>query len=138
MSKVESGGIKPVDWCRGRVQCYDSWDDTKSGVAEIVASADSFMLTSHQHPLIADFSALSDRRTVAARALYEQPFGFTWADVDLLAAEADVLEMVTLPLLRTRGDAEHIARVEAKARGLRRLAARIAALLPPPLVSVAK
>lgn len=57
--------------------------------------------------------------------------GFTWEDVDLLTTEADVLAMVTLPLLESRGDAEHCARVEAKAGGLRGLAARIAALLPP-------
>ena len=81
---IANEALTPVDWSATRVQCYESWDDTKSGVAEIVTEYGQFLLTSHQHPVIAVFSAPSDRRCVAALALHGQTFGFTWADVDAL------------------------------------------------------
>jgi hypothetical protein len=68
---------------------------------------------------------------LAALALDGQPFGFTWGEVTILLNEARVLQMVTLPLVRSRGDAEHEALLEAKVAGLKSIASRIAALLPP-------
>lgn len=55
----------------------------------------------------------------AAMSLYRQPFGFTHADVALLYAEAD--------LHQRHGTSDDVVR----ARLLRSLAARVAALLPP-------
>jgi len=53
---------------------------------------------------------------LAALALHGKPFGFLWDDVEDLIELAESLEAVDLPL---KGD------------GLRQIAARIAALLPP-------
>jgi len=71
------------------------------------------------------------RHAIAALALHEQDFGFTWEDVDLLMGEANIMDMVTLPLLRSRGDTEHGGMVARKRNALVDLAGRISALLPP-------
>lgn len=128
--------LSSVDWLGSlnHIQCYDSWSDEVSercGVAEISAGEDYFQLTSHQHPLIADFSAPSDRHRIAALALHRQSFGFDWEDVDLLESEASTLSLVTLPIVNARGDAEHAAQISAKAAAFSALADRISALLPP-------
>lgn len=58
-----------------------------------------------------------DRLALAALALYGQPFGFTWDDVDAVQEAARVVE-------DSSPDAPMIDELDA-------LAARIAALLPP-------
>jgi hypothetical protein len=64
------------------------------------------------------------RHAAAALALHAQPFGFTWADVDLLQNAIDLLyqEFGGNPGWRPDGD---------KLRPYTDLANRIAALLPP-------
>jgi len=119
--------LKPVDWSGVRTQCFDRWDDTKSGVAEIYADATQFTLTSHQHPYIADFSHPSDRRTVAARALYEQSFGFTWKDVAILLA---VIESARHAEEHCTSVSE-VLEVQGQEEHAREIVARIAAMLPP-------
>lgn len=61
---------------------------------------------------------LGSRHALAAAYLFGQPFGFTQQDVEILRREADIIEQDT-------PDADDVVRY-------RNLAARIAALLPPP------
>lgn len=123
--------IKPAlpewEWAEKHhyVQCYDSWDEfaAKTGVGEIKAGPDSLRLTSHQHQEFADFSAPTDRHAIAALALHEQPFGFTWEDVDSCRAQAEEFESYHDSDLDL-GSYENMLYWQD-------LADRIAALLPP-------
>lgn len=63
-----------------------------------------------------------DRHAVAALALYHQPYGFTWEDVDLLRSAADDAEWEARPYPDGCADAR---------ADLDDLADRIEALLPP-------
>jgi hypothetical protein len=88
--KVEAA-LTPAQWADEHrlVQCFDSWSDevaARTGVAEISEGPGYLHLTSHQHGEFADCSAPSDRHRLAALALHDQPFGFTWEDVDTMEA----------------------------------------------------
>lgn len=118
-------GVRPALpawlWRGGRLQFFDSWDEKTSeraGVAEVLASSEELLVTTHQNDLYANFSAPNDRHALAALCLYGTPNGFTHEDVGLLY---DVVER-----------ADRLGLLNDPRPELQSLAARLAALLPPP------
>lgn len=87
MSEIEPV-LSATEWAHRHhlIQCFDSWDMFGPvGVAEIKAGPDYLHLTSHQHALVADFSAPADRLGLAALCLHGR---ISWDMVDALRGAA--------------------------------------------------
>lgn len=106
--------LSPEEWRRGEVHEGKEWWG-----CNIYADEDSIEFDDGIDPQHG--AGFRERRhAVAALALYGQPYGFTWADVDLLRGTAAGYES---------GDWGN--GLEEHARACHHLAARIADLLPP-------
>jgi hypothetical protein len=112
--------LTPAEWA-GRCAQLTGSDD------ECTVALSGGDLWIHDGPRDAVLGESSSLHALAALALDGQHFGFTWADVDVLLAEAERLHRVERHLNTPTAE----ARAAVPGRRLRDLAERIAALLPP-------
>ena len=75
-------------------------------------------------------TSLAERHAIAAMCLHEQPYGFTWADVDQIRGYAKA-QAAGSETVREAGGSEMADRMLADSERLNSLADRIEALLPP-------